>query len=593
MYNIFLLLLCVLIPTEGFAGLNCSANGTFIWHIPGAFTSSTDQKITKQVLSEKILNLNLNKFDLNKQESDVIPIASQGLIQDKFNYYMMSLTQKYGSEAEAVVWMGLGVSEFGYNVGSDITTVLKSGKALKKLTTVKSLGVVGSSKLVHFSEIKNSLVSTFNLQSTHQSVQNSKAQSLKEFIHEISNEDDKKALTRVGKGISMATGLFLDPMGIKNLINFGSIVALEGKLNFDILDAQRDTALASYYTTQDNIKNVAKSITDKLDANQKIIISAHGEGNQLASRAIAQIQNSGTDSQKLKISKYVSVLATSPTTAGYTNKYNFMKHSYDNRRYGGSDIAPNYVLNKNSLKPISNDLSDLTVPSDSGNQGSDFLKYYIGEVVQGIKNSSGAIEQSMRANFIQELRTSAESLQDNCDNKTIFIKVNPKGTYLYTDSHDIDYDTHNNPPLWQTYPNPPSEIDLTTLYSDPELLLQEGDIIEIQAVGEFQCGQAQFGCTDTNKGITGVFSDGVRFLYPGVLSDNLSVVTIPTYADHVPTDIPQDFLIPQDSYAKLQVPFGAKKILFSPLDSNFANNYDPNNDFGIWIKVAIRKAGVM
>jgi hypothetical protein len=222
--------------------LKCSANGTLILHIPGAFTSRNDQDQGENSAKKeigKILKLNANKFDLNKQESDVIPIASQGFLQDKFNYYMMSLTQNYGSEAEAVVWMGVGVSEFGYNVGSDITTVLKSGKALKKLTTVKSLGVVGSSKLVHFSEIKNSLVSTFNLQSTHNSVQNSKAQSLKDFIHEISNEDDKKALTRIGKGISMATGLFLDPMGIKNLINFGSIVALEGKFNFDVLDAQR------------------------------------------------------------------------------------------------------------------------------------------------------------------------------------------------------------------------------------------------------------------------------------------------------------------------------------------------------------------
>ncbi|MBC7430198.1 MAG: hypothetical protein H7336_16410 [Bacteriovorax sp.] len=407
----------IILTFNSYAGeLKCSANGAWILHIPGAFTSGSDQNEVNKLLKTKILVTNPNNFDLKKQNADVIPIASQGFIQDKFNYYLMSITQNYGAKAENAVWMTLGISEFGYNISEAASTIFKAGKTLTKMTAIKELGVTSSKKFLSGSELKKEIVAAINLQSAQKSAQSASTQSLNTFLHDISNEDNMDPLTRIGKGISIGTSFFDDPMGVKNLINFFSIVALEGKFNIDVLDAQRDTILATYFTNQKNINHVADEIKKKLDLNKKIILSAHGEGNQLVSRAIAQIQNSGTNDQKDKLSRVVSVLATSPTTDSYASKYLFMKHNYDNRSYGGSSIAANYILNKNTIGPItwSTDLSDLNNPQDSGNQGNSFLKYYLSEVTKGGKNITGATESTMRDNFINELRASAESLEGNC-----------------------------------------------------------------------------------------------------------------------------------------------------------------------------------
>lgn len=172
---------------------------------------------------------------------------------------------------------------------------------------------------------------------------------------------------------------------------------------------------------------------------------------------------------------------------------------------------------------------------------------------------------------------------------SFFVKINPAGTYLRTDTKDLDYDTANYPPLWYRYPQSASFLDLTSLYNNPEVNLRPGDLILLQATGDFQFGPAQF-ATDTAKGIAGVFVGSSGFLYPGSLSDNLPTITSPTYGDGIPTDIPQDFSIPYGYYGKFQVPNGATKILFTAADSNFGNNYDPDKDFGVWIKITIVRA---
>ncbi|MBC7711737.1 MAG: hypothetical protein H7177_00260 [Rhizobacter sp.] len=420
--------------------LKCSANGTFILHIPGAFTSLKDQTLKDGAKDRliKILNTNPNAFDLRKQDADVIPITSQGYIQDKFNYYLMSITQNYGAKAENAVWMTLGISEFGYNISEAATTIFKSGKTLTKMTAIKELGVTSSKKFLSGSELKKEIAATVNLQSTQQSAQSASTQSLNTFLHDISNEDNKDPLTRIGKGISIGISLFADPMGVKNLINIVSLRALEGEFNIDVLDAQRDTILASYFTNQKNINHVADEIKKKLDLNKKIILSAHGEGNQLASRAISQIQQDGTAKQKSRLERLVSVLATSPTSDLYSNKYLYMKHNYDNRSFGGSSLMPNYVLNKSLLGHISDnpELWDLSEPSNRYNNGSSFLKYYISQIIKGT-GSSGR-EEIMRDNYIAKLRESAESLEDNCPIDYTFCNAGRLSSDLIVNIPDVE-----------------------------------------------------------------------------------------------------------------------------------------------------------
>lgn len=87
--------------------------------------------------------------------------------------------------------------------------------------------------------------------------------------------------------------------------------------------------------------------------------------------------------------------------------------------------------------------------------------------------------------------------------------------------------------------------------------------------------------------MSAVFSNGTQFLYPGPDSEFNDHVTQPTFSLKEKTDISQDFEIINGFFIKVRIPEGATKLFFTAHDSNFANNSDPDGDFGVTIKMEI------
>lgn len=156
------------------------------------------------------------------------------------------------------------------------------------------------------------------------------------------------------------------------------------------------------------------------------------------------------------------------------------------------------------------------------------------------------------------------------DVKEFFVKINPAGTYLVTGPGDAAV--------------APSSLDLMQFVNDPTYGLKPGDLIGIEQVGTFRPG-TDFPDYQTN--LAGVFRGPAGFLSPGPLSTVQFVFTPNTSSGDIPTDIPQDFRISPDQTLYAQVPVGATEILFTPNDSAFADNTDPNNDFGVYVKIKI------
>jgi hypothetical protein len=119
MHLIKSIILFVLLTSKIYAGsLNCSASGTIVFHIPGSFTSKAEQSGAETKL-KSILTDNPLYFDLKSQEAQLIPIASQGILQDKFNYFLNSL----GTTGDAA-WLVLGATEFGYQTAGSVMKFL-------------------------------------------------------------------------------------------------------------------------------------------------------------------------------------------------------------------------------------------------------------------------------------------------------------------------------------------------------------------------------------------------------------------------------------------------------------------------------------
>lgn len=158
------------------------------------------------------------------------------------------------------------------------------------------------------------------------------------------------------------------------------------------------------------------------------------------------------------------------------------------------------------------------------------------------------------------------------DVKEFFVKINPAGTYLTTGPGDIAA--------------APSSLDLNQFMNDPTYGLKAGDLIGLEQVGTFRPG-TDF--TDYQTNLAGVFRGPAGFLFPGPQSTVQSVFTPNTSSNDIPTDIPQDFRISPNQTLYAQVPVGATEILFSPNDSAFADNTDPDGDFGVYAKIKIIK----
>jgi hypothetical protein len=165
--------------------------------------------------------------------------------------------------------------------------------------------------------------------------------------------------------------------------------------------------------------------------------------------------------------------------------------------------------------------------------------------------------------------------------ETFFCKVDPRDTYLYTDPGDIYVD-----PYVPLYPGKATSLNLTNLTNDQGVHLEAGDFLSLEAVGDFRYGQSFF--TETGTMMLGVFAgSGGALIPPGPETTANGATTSPTNYYNIPTDIPFDFLIPQDQAVLVEVPEGATQLLFSAGDSNFANNIDLDGDFKVWVKVTI------
>ena len=170
---------------------------------------------------------------------------------------------------------------------------------------------------------------------------------------------------------------------------------------------------------------------------------------------------------------------------------------------------------------------------------------------------------------------------------SFFLHVNPQGTYYFVDTVG-GYAPDGV--FLQDRKVDPTTLDLTSLYNDPNINLRSGDFLQLQSVGASLPGPGWF---ESETNLVAVFRDiNGNFLYPGDEGEFYSVPTPATYPRGIPTDIPQDFWIPQDHAENLQVPQGATNIAFSVPDSYFTDNSDPNGDYGVVIKITIVRSSL-
>lgn len=165
----------------------------------------------------------------------------------------------------------------------------------------------------------------------------------------------------------------------------------------------------------------------------------------------------------------------------------------------------------------------------------------------------------------------------------IFVKIDPRGTYLFVDTVNGHVDQNGNP-------NPdiqiaPSELSLIPLYLDPMIQLQEGDLIKLEVVGNVSFST---NLPDDANGLFAVFKGQNGFLYPGEKTSAYPAISLPTCTASIPTDIPYDFVVDPRPDVYAQIPRGATKIQFSFSDCFFKDNADPNFDFGVWVKITIK-----
>jgi Ca2+-binding RTX toxin-like protein len=147
-------------------------------------------------------------------------------------------------------------------------------------------------------------------------------------------------------------------------------------------------------------------------------------------------------------------------------------------------------------------------------------------------------------------------------NADVVIAVDPRGTYL----NAAPTDAVNAP--------------TTVLLSD--LGLQAGDMISLSRSGAYQAG---ISFSDTSTSMLAVFSDGSGFVAPDTYLGYTSLTqSIPPY---LPTDVAQDFFVVGNGITTVKIPVGAVSIKFSPSDSYFEDNTDPNGDYAVRVSKVV------
>ncbi len=163
--------------------------------------------------------------------------------------------------------------------------------------------------------------------------------------------------------------------------------------------------------------------------------------------------------------------------------------------------------------------------------------------------------------------------------------LDPKGTYLFTN-------TNPAPPGTPDIPNAPLIIPLASLGLAP------GSVISGVPVGDLNpCGFAGEPCFGEifEPFTCGVFSSSntlsppggaINRVLPGAIAPNFNTaipcVTGPTVFGSLPTDIPQDFAFFGE---QVTVPPGAAYLFVAFADTLYADNVDPNGDYGIELTI--------
>ena len=112
--------------------------------------------------------------------------------------------------------------------------------------------------------------------------------------------------------------------------------------------------------------------------------------------------------------------------------------------------------------------------------------------------------------------------------------------------------------------------------------------LQVQQSGAYLCSVPSYGdplCQyPTSKDLGAVFvnSSGAK-LFPGSGGNQLPIFTFPTLNGGIPTDIPEDFTIPEGYAISVTIPAGAVALLFTPNDSYFSDNSDAGGNYGAYI----------
>jgi hypothetical protein len=157
-----------------------------------------------------------------------------------------------------------------------------------------------------------------------------------------------------------------------------------------------------------------------------------------------------------------------------------------------------------------------------------------------------------------------------------FYKLDPQATYLHT---------------YDDYATAPAIIDLSSL----SFVVSPGDLIHLTVAGGFSLNG---GVGDNHTQTAAVFSSTAILLdssqadripdalFPAfvIQPEAYPFVTPPTYYWGQATDIPQDFAISTGQTfngVTVQVPNKAKYLFIAAIDDYYADNSDPNGDYGV------------
>jgi Ca2+-binding RTX toxin-like protein len=181
-------------------------------------------------------------------------------------------------------------------------------------------------------------------------------------------------------------------------------------------------------------------------------------------------------------------------------------------------------------------------------------------IVQDANNGQYTVTDSVGGRDGVDLVTSVEYFRFADVNRPAGgLTVDPKGTYLAASANDL------------------ASAATTVLLSD--LGIQAGDLITLSRSGAYQAGP---GFTDTITALLAVFNGPGGLLSPEVFIESAS---LPQAATQLQTDIAQDFAVAGFGVTTVKVPVGATSIVFSPNDSFFSDNSDPNSDYRVSIRL--------